>query len=139
MKTWICKHKKALLGAAHLLIIPGALFFRFLSGQMLAVTTVCSWQRIGAKCPTCGGTHFVNALLSGRIWEALQHNAFLFLLTLFLGVSWIFLDLAVFGDVAFAKKALQRLYTIRTPVYWGVLMVLFVLLRNWRIWALLFQ
>ena len=139
MKSWICKRKKALLGAAHLLIIPGALFFRFLSGQMLTITTVCSWQRIGAKCPTCGGTHFVNALLGGRILEALRHNAFLFLLTLFLGVSWIFLDLAVFADVAFAKKALKKMYTIPVLIAFGSLLIAFLILRNLHILLLPFQ
>lgn len=139
MKTWICKHQKLLLLLCHLATIPAVLFCRYLSEQMLQMNTVCPWILLGAKCPTCGGTHFVKALLSGDILGALEHNVFLFLLALFFVVSLILLDLAVWFRLEFAKKALQRLYTIRTPVYWGVLMVLFVLLRNWRIWALLFQ
>ena len=139
MKGWICKHQKLLLLLCHLAAIPGALFFRYLSGQMLQTDTVCAWVRIGAKCPTCGGTHFVNALLSGDLSGALAHNAFLFLLTLFFAISLLLLDLAVWFEFPFAKKALRKLYTVKTPVYIGILMLLFVILRNRHIWALLFQ
>ena len=139
MISWICKYKKALLLLCHLLAAPAALFFRHLSEKMLQTNTVCAWLRIGAKCPTCGGTHFVNALLSGDILGALKYNAFLFVLALFFAGSVILLDLAVWCELSFAKKALKKLYTTKTPVVFGVLMVLFVILRNWHIWALLFQ
>ena len=139
MISWIRKHKKGLLLAGHLLAVPAALFLRYLSEQMLKTSTICPWQRLGAKCPTCGGTHFVNALFSGNLSAALEHNAFLFLLTLFLGVSLVFVDLAVLFDLTFAKKALQKMYTIPVLIIFGVLLVLFLILRNWHIWLLPFQ
>lgn len=139
MKAWICKHKKLLLLACHFLAAPAALFFRYLSGEMLKTHTVCSWLLLGAKCPTCGGTHFVNALFSGDILGALQHNAFLFLLTVFFGVSLIFLDLAVFFRVAFAEKALKKMYSIPSLIVFCTLLVLFTILRNLHIFLLPFQ
>lgn len=139
MKAWICKHKKLILLACHLLALPAAWLVHRLSEQMLRTNTVCSWLRIGAKCPTCGGTHFVNALLQGDLTAALEHNAFLFLLALFFAVSLILLDLAVWLELPFAKKVLRKLYTYSTLVFFCVLLVLFVILRNWHIWLLPFQ
>lgn len=127
-----------MLLAGHLLVVPAALFFRYLSGRMLQTSTVCSWQLLGAKCPTCGGTHFVNELLSGNILEALKHNAFLFLLTMFLAVSVVLLDLEVWFGLSFAKKLLRKMYTISMLIFFGVLLILFLILRNWHIWLLLF-
>ena len=138
MKTWLCKHQKILLLVCHLLAIPGAVLFRWLSEQMLKTNTVCSWLRVGAQCPTCGGTHFVNALLRGDLAAAWEHNTFLFLLTVFLCVSVTLLDLAIWFQLPFAKKALQRLYTNGTLIVFCVLLILFLILRNWRIWLLLF-
>ena len=135
----IQKHKKKLLLACHLLAPLAALFFRYLSSQMLKTTTVCPWQQLGAKCPTCGGTHFVNALFSGKIFTALEYNAFLFLLTLFFGVSLVFVDFSVWFDMPFAKKALQKMYTTPVLILFCVLLVLFLILRNWHIWLLLFR
>lgn len=138
MISWICKYKKALLLLCHLVAVPGAVFLRYLSEKMLQTNTICPWLQLGAQCPTCGGTHFVNALLSGDILGALKYNAFLFVLALFFAGSVILLDLAVWCELSFAKKALKKLYTTKTPIVFGVLMVLFVILRNWHIWALLF-
>jgi len=138
MKAWICKRQKLILLICHLPALPGAWLLRWLSGQMLQTNTVCSWLRVGAKCPTCGGTHFVNALLRGDLAAAIEHNAFLFLLTVFIALSVILLDLAVWFELPFAKKALRRLYTNSTLIVFCVLLILFLLLRNWHIWLLLF-
>lgn len=139
MLSWIRKNRKALLLTAHLLAIPAVVLFRYASDLLLKTNTVCPWVRLGAKCPTCGGTHFVNALFSGQFLAAIEHNAFLFLLTLFLGISLIFLDLAVLFDLPFAKKALQKMYTIPVLILFGIILVVFLILRNWHIWLLPFQ
>lgn len=139
MKSWIKKHRKWILGAAHLLVIPVILFFHYLSDNMLSTDRVCSWRRIGALCPSCGGTHFINALSKGDLLAALKYNAFFFLLTLFFVASFIFVDLAVWFDLRFFKKALRKMYSIPTLIILGVIMILFLILRNWRIWILPFQ
>ncbi|MBQ7780251.1 MAG: DUF2752 domain-containing protein [Clostridia bacterium] len=139
MKYWIKKHRKWILAVAHLLVIPIILFFRCLSDNMLSTDRVCSWRRIGALCPTCGGTHFVYALSNGDLLAALKYNAFLFLLTVFFVLTLVFIDLAVWFDLSFPKKALKKMYSIPTLIILGVIMILFLILRNWRIWILLFQ
>ena len=139
MKTWVRKYKKRLLLAAHILAVPAIMLLHLLSDGMLNTNRVCSWRRIGALCPTCGGTHFVYALSKGDLLGALKHNAFLFLLTVFFVLTLVFIDLAVWLDLSFPKKALRKMYSIPMLIILGVIMILFLILRNWRIWILLFQ
>ena len=139
MKTWILKHRKILLLAINLMVFPAALLCRYLSGRMLQTVTVCNWRRIGAQCPSCGGTHFVNALCSGDFLGALQHNAFLFLVVLFLAVSMILVDIAVWFDRPFAKKALKKMYTIPVLIVFSGIFITFLILRNWHIFVLPFK
>lgn len=97
---------------------------------MLTWDTQCQWVRLGGKCVTCGGTHFVKALLNGRFAEAFQHNQFLFLLTVFLAVSFVLLNLYWLFDVKFAKVILSRVYRFPTLIIMLSLMVGFFLARN---------
>lgn len=119
-----------LLLAADVLLIPGLFLCRWLAGFMLTWDTQCQWVRLGGKCVTCGGTHFVKALLNGQFAEAFQHNQFLFLLTVFLAVSFVLLNLYWLFDVKFAKVILSRVYRFPTLIIMLSLMVGFFLARN---------
>ena len=138
MRAWVRKHKKRLLIAAHILAVPALILLHLLSDGLLSTRRECSWRRIGALCPTCGGTHFVNALSRGDLLGALRYNAFLFLLTVFFALTLIFIDLSVWFDLSFSKKALKKMYSLPMLITLGVIMILYLILRNWRIWILLF-
>lgn len=138
MRAWVRKHKKRLLIAAHILTVPALILLHLLSDGLLSTRRECSWRRIGALCPTCGGTHFVNALSRGDLLGALRYNAFLFLLTVFFILTLIFIDLSVWFDLSFPKKALKKMYSLPMLITLGVIMILYLILRNWRIWILLF-
>ena len=138
MRAWVRKHKKRLLIVAHILAVPALILLHLLSDGLLSTRRECSWRRIGALCPTCGGTHFVNALSRGDLLGALRYNAFLFLLTVFFALTLIFIDLSVWFDLSFPKKALKKMYSLPMLITLGVIMILYLILRNWRIWILLF-
>ena len=123
-------NKNLLLIAADILLIPGLVLCKWLSGRMLAQTTQCEWLRYGGKCVTCGGTHFVNTLLSGQFAEAFEHNQFLFLLTVALAICFVLLNLAWLFDVKFAKTALSKIFTIPVLIITLSVMLLFFFARN---------
>ena len=126
----LLSYKKPLLVAADILLIPSVFFFRWLSGRMLARVTVCSWAVFGGKCVTCGGTHFVNSLLSGRIAEAFAHNQFLFLLGIDLAVSYLLLNLHWLAGWPVAQKILKKMYNIPMLIVGCAVLLLFFFLRN---------
>ena len=127
MKKWLDKRIWLLVGDA--LILPLVFGCRWLSTTMLSYESVCGMMIFGGKCITCGGTHFVQSLCSGRIGEAWQHNEFLFAATLYLTISWLLLHGAWLCRWAWAKAVLRRMYCIPTLIVWGVILVLFALWR----------
>lgn len=135
----LLKHKKILLPIADLLLIPALLFFRWLSGDMLSRASVCSWTLLGGKCVTCGGTHFVYALLHGRVAEAFSHNPFLFLLTIFFLVSYLLLHLSWLWEVPFAKKCLARFYSIPALIAGLSIMLVFFFVRNGPVFVRIYE
>ena len=122
-------NKKWLL-IADFLLIPSGFFFRWLSAYMLSIPKPCPWTLFGGKCVTCGGTHFVNSILNGRFIEAFNHNQFLFLLTVFLLLSYVLLHLYVFFKTDVVKKILRIIFSIPTLIIVLSAMLLFLLLRN---------
>ena len=130
MIAWIVKHKKKLILLLDVLLIPAAILCERLSDLMLATEGECQWFRYGIRCLTCGGTHFVNYILNGRIIEAFQQNQLLFFVLVFLLLSLLFLNLFVLFDLRFAKKALRGLYSIPTAVIAIYAPVLFLIVRN---------
>lgn len=122
--------RKYWLLAADLAIIPGLLLCKLLSGLMLSYTSECPWATLGGQCVTCGGTHFVNALSSGQIGAAFTYNPFLFLLTVFLVLSLVLLNLHWVFEVKFAKTVLTKVYTYPTLLIGLGLMLLFFIARN---------
>lgn len=126
----LLQHKKKLLLAGDLLLLPCLFFLRWLSGYMLSKETTCAWLVLGGKCVGCGGTHFVNALLNGRIGEAFQHNQFFFTLGVFLAVSYLLLHLDWLLDLPFAKKLLSKMYSIPCLLVFSGWMLIFFFVRN---------
>ena len=122
--------KKRWLLAADVLLIPGLVLCKYLSDYMLSFTTECQWTRLGGKCVTCGGTHFVNALLSGQVADAFHHNAFLFVLTIVLALSFVLLNLHWLFDIQFAKTVLKKVYTIPVLIIALGIMLVFFFVRN---------
>lgn len=132
MKAFLRKHnKKIIILSADLLCVLLALISEPWSGALLQkADNTCLWTVLGLQCPTCGGTHFVNDLLSGRIGAAFMDNQFLFLATIYLAVSLILLNLRILFDWGFAKKMLGWMYNIPALITWGVGLLAFVILRN---------
>ena len=132
MKAFLVKHyKRIIILAADLTCLIAALIAGPLSGALLAKTDkTCFWTLMGGQCPTCGGTHFVNDLLSGRIAAAFADNQLLFAVTVYAAVSLVFLNLWLLFGLGFAKKILGWMYNIPTLIAWGVILIAFMLWRN---------
>ena len=126
----LLKHKKTLLLAGDLLLVPCLFFLRWLSGYMLSKDTTCTWLLLGGKCVGCGGTHFVNALLNGQILDAFQHNQFFFTLGVFLIVSYLLLHLHWLWNVPLAKKLLSKLHSIPSLLVFCGWLLVFFFIRN---------
>ena len=133
-------NKKILLLLDVLAIPVGALCY-WLTTVMLSTDKPCSWTLLGGQCLTCGGTHFVNSLLSGHIGEAWRHNEFLFVLTVLLIASWVLVHLHLLCHAAWAGKVLRVLYSIPSLIVAVSAMIAFLLIRNWpvllRVWEVL--
>ena len=131
MKNFFKAHRKKIwIVSMDVLCLPAAILFRYLSALMLQGDSVCVWVRLGGQCITCGGTHFVNDLLSGRIGMAFWDNQFLFVLCVYFAVSWILLNLYWLFDLAFAKKMLGLMYNIPMLIIFCVAMFGFLFWRN---------
>ena len=122
--------RKWLILAGDVLLIPGLFFCEWLTDRMLSISSPCMWTYFGGKCITCGGTHFVNTLLNGQIVEAFFHNELLFVITLVLAVSLVFLNLYWLFDVQFAKKVLLKIYNIPVLIITVSVTLLFLFVRN---------
>ena len=97
---------------------------------MLSHNTVCIWTVLGGKCLTCGGTHFVNSLLSCDIVAAFQHNQLLFAAAVILVITFILLHLFLLGKMKFAKKLLKIIYSIPSVVIAAFSTLVFLFVRN---------
>lgn len=122
--------KIKLLLAADFLLIPFLFLCKHLTDLMLSRVTVCSWVRFGGQCVTCGGTHFVNTILSGDIAAAYHHNPFLFVMTVLLAISYVLLHLYWLKDIQWARKILIKVYSIPGLVIASLFMLAFLIARN---------
>ena len=111
-------------------IIPLLIFFRWLSGQMLQTDSECLLLRFNGQCLSCGGTHFVNDLLSGRIIDAFMDNQFFFICVLYLLITLVLLNLWLIFNLRFAKKILKYMYSIPALISFVLVLILFLILRN---------
>ena len=123
-------NKKFFLLLFDVLLIPGLFFCERLSDYMLSQYSVCLWVRLGGKCLTCGGTHFVNTLLNGKIAEAFAHNQFLFALLIVMIVVWILLHLHWLGHIEWAKKLLSKIFSIPALLILIFFIMVFFFVRN---------
>lgn len=132
MKVWLKRYyKKVIALGSDLLCLIAVLICRPLSEALLLHTNqTCIWSLTGLRCTTCGGTHFVHDLLSGRIGAAFADNQLLFVATVYLAVSLIALNLWLLFDLGFAKKILAWMYNIPTLIAWCAGVFAFLLLRN---------
>ena len=119
--------------------IPFCLFCKWLSDEMLSHSTVCLWTALGGKCITCGGTHFVNSLLSGNIIDAFHHNQLLFFAAIILVITFIMLHLYWLWNIKLAKKVLSIIYSIPSLIITVCAIVLFLILRNIPIFMFFFK
>ena len=130
---WKKHYKKIIAFSADALTLIGAIVGRFLSAYLLTdpnPDSVCYWWRIGGKCITCGGTHFVREFFSGHFAEAFGHNQLLFICAIYFLISLVFLNLFLLWDVKFAKSALLIMYNIPTAVLFVVGVFVFLISRN---------
>lgn len=131
MKAFLKKHlKRIIILSCDVLIIPVLFFCRWLSGTMLQTDNPCMWTLVGIKCATCGGTHFVNDLLNGRIVDAFWDNHLMFITLVFFGIAYIFLNLYLLFDLKFAHIAVFFMCNPATIVYFFFLTILFTIARN---------
>lgn len=121
--------KRIWLLIADALLLPGGFACWWLSGVMLSYESVCSMVALGGKCITCGGTHFVQALLGGDIVGALHHNVFLFAAVVYLLIGYLLLHAAWLGNWSFAQTVLKRMFSIPALIVWGALLVVFAVWR----------
>lgn len=110
--------------------IPVLFLLEKLSDLMLSQPKECPMVTLGGKCVTCGGTHFVNSLLNFRLGEAFSHNQFLFVLSVFLLISFVLLNLYLLFGFKRVKTVLQKLYSIPSLVIWLSAMLIFFFVRN---------
>ena len=121
---------RILVIAVDVALVPGLIYCRWLSEQMLATESRCLLLQFNGQCLSCGGTHFVRDLLYGRIFDAFMDNQFFFICTAFLFVSLIAVNLWVLFKLEFAKKMLKYMYSIPTLIITFLILVLFLVLRN---------
>ena len=126
----VSKTKKYLILIADILIIPALTLCERLTDSMLSRSNPCPWTLLGGKCVSCGGTHFVNSLLNGKIAEAFEHNPFLFFVTLVLAVSFVLLNLDWLFGLRFPKTVLSGIYSIPMLIVTLSLMLIFFFVRN---------
>ena len=128
---------KILIIAVDVALIPCMILCRMLSGMMLSYESTCLMAVIKGKCLTCGGTHFVRDLLTGKIFDAFMDNHFLFLCTMYLLITLVVINLCVLFKVEFAKKMLKYMYSIPALIIFFSVMILFMVLRNIPMWIYL--
>ena len=131
MKEFLKKHyKKLLILPLDALIFPAFVFFNWLSGVLLETERICPWVKLGGRCMTCGGTHFVNDITSLKIAQAFEDNQFLFVIGVFFLVTLVLLNLYCLFDIKIAAFILRRMYSLVTVAIYCLLAIWFILLRN---------
>ena len=134
MKEFFKKYYKRILKILIIVVdalcIPGAIICQNLSGNMLQADAPCVWTTIGIECFTCGGTHFVNDLLSFRIIDAMVDNPLLFVLSVYLLITLIAMNLYWLFKIKFARRMLRLMYNVPVIIAWVVAGCIFFFIRN---------
>ena len=130
----IKKYKKLITIIFDVLLIPAGFICEKLTDVMLTTNELCLWVKVGGKCATCGGTHFVNAILNGHIIEAFHHNEYLFLLAIYFAVTIVLLNIVLLFEKKLPLKILKHMYNVPAVLILSVLLFLFIILRNIPLW-----
>lgn len=134
MKEFIKTHYKRILRiiiiALDVLYVPLAVICRGVSEAMLERGGVCAWTLAGIQCFTCGGTHFVNDLLSFRIVDAMIDNPLLFVIAVYLLVTLVALNLYLLFDLKFARRMLRLMYNLPVLIAFVIAAGVFFFVRN---------
>ncbi len=136
MKEFVKKYHKRILKiiilAFDVLCIPLSVICRNVSVIMLQNEGVCVWTTAGIQCFTCGGTHFVNDLLSFRIIDAMVDNPLLFVITTYLLITLIALNLFLLFDIKFARRTLRLMYNVPVLIAFVIAGCVFFCIRNFE-------
>lgn len=124
------KYKKMLMIAFDIAVVPGLFILKYLSSFMLSTDRPCVWTELGLQCATCGGTRCVNSLLSGNFIEAIKLNPFVVVMILFVLVTFLLLNLLIFRNSDFAKRALKKMYSLWSLVIILISLAVFFIGRN---------
>ena len=134
MKEFIKKYYKRILKIIILvfdaLCIPAAVICQIVSGNMLKADAPCVWTTIGIQCFTCGGTHFVNDLLSFRLIDAMVDNPLLFAVSVYLLITLVALNLYFIFKVRFGLRMLRVMYNVPVIIAWVIAGCAFFFIRN---------
>lgn len=126
----VVRYRKPLVLTVDIAIIPAIFFLKWLAGFMLSTDRPCSWTLMGLQCATCGGTRCVNFLLQGNLVDAFLMNPFIFCCIVYAVASLILLNIAVFTDAGFAKKALRVMFSWYSLAFGAGSYGIFFLVRN---------
>lgn len=136
MKEFLKKHRQGMLKTiiitVDVLCIPLSVICRIISEGMLQADGVCVWTLAGIQCFTCGGTHFINDLLSFRLVDAMVDNPLLFVIAVYLFVTLVALNLYLLFDIKFARRALVLMYNVPVVIAFVIAVCVFFCLRNFE-------
>ena len=92
-------------------MIPGIFVGKWLVSGMFAIGKPCTWERFGAKCATCGGTHCVQSFLRGDFVDAFYWNPMVFCWILYGLLTAFLLNAQYLFRWQWAGKLLQYMYS----------------------------
>ena len=134
MKEFIKKHYnkilKIIILAFDVLCIPLAVICRSASEIMLQDDGICVWTTAGIQCFTCGGTHFVNDLLSFRLIDAMVDNPLLFAALVYLLITLVALNLYFVFKDRLGLRMLRVMYNVPVIIAWVIAGCAFFFIRN---------
>ena len=119
------KKQITLLIIGVLLIMAALLFFSFNPNGQLFFPKCPIYQHLGIYCSGCGSQRAIHDILHFRIYDALGHNLLLIPALLAIGIELYM--------ITFLPKKKSLFYYKNTPIIAGILIVLFMVLRNIRV------
>lgn len=120
----------ALTLAADAFCLLCALFFDKIAAFMLGDIPRCIVYRMGYLCPSCGGTRAVNYFFHGNFGLSFRHNAFFFVMIIYLLVFLLMLNLGYLFRRPFGVKAVRTMVNYRIVIAIVSCYALFGILRN---------
>ena len=124
-------------------LLDGAIAVGYFVGEwairlMYAFGRPCNWERVGARCATCGGTHCIEFFLQGNFAEAFSRNQMVFCWILYGILTVLLLNLRYFCKQLWAERVLRHMYSLRSFFVALAVYLLFTLFRNLPLLAMIF-